>query len=261
MPPDAPLLVLDDVWLHYGKVSALKGVGLEVHDGEMVALIGANGAGKTSILRTISGLHHPSRGSIRLDGEAIDRQPPHRIVALGVSQAPEGRGVFPGMSVADNMAMGAYGRRDRPGVAADADRVYDLFPVLGTRRSQSAGTLSGGEQQMLAIGRALMARPRVLLLDEPSMGLAPRLVAQILSIVVEINQAGTTVLLVEQNARAALRRAHRAYVLESGRVVLSAPAADLLDDPSVQRAYLGGDVAGAVAEAKPPDAPPETAPT
>jgi branched-chain amino acid transport system ATP-binding protein len=242
MPPE-PLLALRDVWVAYGKVQALKGVSLDLFEGEITALIGANGAGKTTTLKTISGLHHPFRGSIVLAGRRIDGLPPHQIVSLGVCQAPEGRGTFPGMSVAENLAMGAYARRDRSGIGRDYDRVYNLFPILADRRSQPAGTLSGGEQQMLAIGRALMARPKVLLLDEPSMGLAPLLVQQILAIIEEINAQGTTILLVEQNAQAALRRAHRGYVLETGRVVMEAAASDLLGDVAVQRAYLGGDIA------------------
>jgi branched-chain amino acid transport system ATP-binding protein len=243
MPPE-PLLALRDVHVCYGKVEALKGVSLELFEGEITALIGANGAGKTTTLKTISGLHHPTAGSIVLAGRRIDGLPPHQIVSLGVCQAPEGRGTFPGMSVAENLAMGAYARRDRAGVARAYERVYNLFPILAERRSQPAGTLSGGEQQMLAIGRALMARPKVLLLDEPSMGLAPLLVQQILAIIEEINAQGTTILLVEQNAQAALRRADRAYVLETGRVVMEAAAADLLGNEAVQRAYLGGDIAG-----------------
>jgi branched-chain amino acid transport system ATP-binding protein len=242
MPPE-PLLALRDVHVCYGKVEALKGVSLELFEGEITALIGANGAGKTTTLKTISGLHHPTAGSIVLAGRRIDGLPPHQIVSLGVCQAPEGRGTFPGMSVAENLAMGAYARRDRAGVARAYERVYNLFPILAERRSQPAGTLSGGEQQMLAIGRALMARPKVLLLDEPSMGLAPLLVQQILAIIEEINAQGTSILLVEQNAQAALRRADRGYVLETGRVVMEAAAHELLGNEAVQRAYLGGDIA------------------
>lgn len=236
------LLELRAIHVVYGKVEALRGVSLELRQAEIVALIGANGAGKTTVLRTISGLRQPAEGEVRLRGERIDRLRPHQIVARGVSQAPEGRGIFPGMSVADNLAMGAHTRRDRAGIDEDYERAYGLFPVLRDRRRQPGGTLSGGEQQMLAIGRALMARPEVLLLDEPSLGLAPLLVQQILSIIEEINAQGTAILLVEQNAHAALRRAARAYVLESGRVTLSGSAASLLENESVQRAYLGGDV-------------------
>ncbi len=241
-PPDNLLLALDGVSVCYGKVEALQGVSLSLYEGEITALIGANGAGKTTALKTISGLLRPTSGTITLAGRRIDRMPAHEIVTLGVCQAPEGRGVFPGMSVAENLAMGAYARRDKRNFAADYERVYGLFPVLAERRAQAAGTLSGGEQQMLAIGRALMARPKVLLLDEPSMGLAPLLVQQILSIIEEINAQGTSILLVEQNAQAALRRAHRGYVLECGKIVLEAAADVLLGDEAVQRAYLGGDV-------------------
>ena len=234
------LLELEDVHVHYGKVEALKGVSLEVDDGEIVALIGANGAGKTTTLKTISGVRPVSAGRIQFGGKSLLGVPAHDRVRLGISQAPEGRRVFPGMTVLENLEMGAYARKGARGsLDPDLDRVFGLFPRLAERRKQSGGTLSGGEQQMLAIGRALMARPRVLLLDEPSMGLAPRLVTQIFEIVTEINTQGTTVLLVEQNAVQALQRAHRAYVLETGRVVKSAPARDLLDDAEVRAAYLG----------------------
>ncbi|MBW3667920.1 MAG: ABC transporter ATP-binding protein [Actinobacteria bacterium] len=235
------LLELQDLRVHYGKVEALKGISLTVDDGEIVSLIGGNGAGKTTTLKTISGVRQVSAGRIVFDGHDIVGMKPHKIVELGLCQAPEGRGIFPGMTVMENLDMGSYARREARG--EDLDRVFELFPRLRERRKQAGGTLSGGEQQMLAIGRALMARPRVLLLDEPSMGLAPMLVAQIFSIIKEINQQGTTVLLVEQNAAQALRLAHRAYVLETGRVVKDAPAAELLDDESVKAAYLGGDVA------------------
>jgi branched-chain amino acid transport system ATP-binding protein len=234
------LLEVNDIQVHYGKIAALKGVSLRVDAGEIVALIGANGAGKTTTLKTISGLRPLTAGSIRFDGRDISRMPGHRRVVAGIGQAPEGRGIFPGMSVQENLLMGSYakkGRRDS-GLA----EVYELFPRLAERKSQAGGTMSGGEQQMLAIGRALMAQPKVLLLDEPSMGLAPILVAQIFTIIAEINRRGTTVLLVEQNASQALQLADRAYVLETGRVVKSAPAAELLTDPEVQAAYLGGDL-------------------
>ena len=239
------LLELEDVHVHYGKVEALKGVSLSVAEGEIVTLIGGNGAGKTTTLKTVSGLRPVTSGAIRFEGRDIVGMPVHRIVELGLCQAPEGRGIFPGMTVMENLEMGAYARaaRDRAAIAPDLERVFDLFPRLAERRQQAGGTLSGGEQQMLAIGRALMSRPTVLLLDEPSMGLAPKLVGQILSIITDINAQGTTVLLVEQNAAQALRRAHRAYVLETGRIVKGAPAADLLDDESVRAAYLGGSVA------------------
>lgn len=240
MPPDdAPVLELKDVHVHYGKVTAVRGISLAVNEGEIVTLIGANGAGKTTTLRSISGIQRNSSGAILLRGEPIHTKPPHEIVALGVSQAPEGRGIFPGMTVNENLAMGAYARSDRALVDEDYERVYSLFPPLAERRNQPGGTLSGGEQQMLAIGRALMARPTVLLLDEPSMGLAPMLVQQIFGIIEEINLQGTTILLVEQNAQQALRRAHRGYVLETGQIVLSGIAEELLQNDEVRKAYLG----------------------
>jgi branched-chain amino acid transport system ATP-binding protein len=237
-----PMLELRDVVVRYGKIEALRGVSVTVDAGEIVTLIGANGAGKTTTLKTISGLRPVSSGDILFQGESIVGLPAHELVSLGISQAPEGRGIFPGMTVVENLEMGAYGRVRVPRavIDADVDRVFGLFPRLADRRKQMGGTLSGGEQQMLAIGRALLASPKVLLLDEPSMGLAPILVAQIFGIITEINQQGMTILLVEQNAAQALRRAHRAYVLETGRVVKAAPAAELLADESVRNAYLGG---------------------
>jgi branched-chain amino acid transport system ATP-binding protein len=235
------LLEVDDVAVHYGKIAALKGVSLGVEAGEVVALIGANGAGKTTTLKTISGLLPLSAGRIRFEGRDISRLPGHRRVAAGIGQAPEGRGIFPGMTVQENLMMGRYARRGS-GWHRDLAEVYELFPRLAERRGQPGGTMSGGEQQMLAIGRALMASPKVLLLDEPSMGLAPMLVAQIFEIIAEINRRGTTVLLVEQNAAQALQLADRGYVLETGRVVRSAPARELLSDPRVRAAYLGGDL-------------------
>jgi branched-chain amino acid transport system ATP-binding protein len=237
------LLELVDVQVHYGKVQALKGVSCVVDEGEVVTLVGANGAGKTSTLKTISGVVPMSGGHIHFEGRDLAGVPAHRRVELGICQAPEGRGIFPGMNVLENLDMGAYARRGgRKGYAADLERVFTLFPRLRERQGQSGGTLSGGEQQMLAIGRALMAAPKVLLLDEPSMGLAPMLVAQIFSIISEINAQGTTILLVEQNAAQALQRADRAYVLETGRVVKADSADRLLADPSVREAYLGGDL-------------------
>jgi branched-chain amino acid transport system ATP-binding protein len=236
------LLELSDVHVHYGKVEALKGVSLTVAAGEIVTMIGGNGAGKSTTLKAISGLRRVTSGSIRFEGRDIVGTAPHELVRMGICQAPEGRGIFPGMTVMENLEMGAYVRKRSKGASSELSRVFELFPRLAERRSQPGGTLSGGEQQMLAIGRALMAEPKVLLLDEPSMGLAPRLVAQIFEIVVEINRQGTTILLVEQNAAQALQRAHRAYVLETGRVVRSAEAATLLHDESVKTAYLGGDV-------------------
>jgi branched-chain amino acid transport system ATP-binding protein len=239
------LLEIEDVHVHYGQVEALKGVSIDVDRGEIVTLIGANGAGKTTTLKTISGLRRVSAGAIRFDGRDITGMPGHKRVELGLCQAPEGRGIFPGMTVVENLEMGAYARRGskRGDTASDFERVFSLFPRLAERRRQPGGTLSGGEQQMLAIGRALMARPQLLLLDEPSMGLAPKLVSQIFDIITEINQQGTTVLVVEQNAAQALQRANRAYVLETGHVVKAAVAAELLDDEAVVAAYLGGSVA------------------
>ncbi len=233
------LLELENVTLLYGRIQALHGISLTVGEGEIVALIGANGAGKTTTMRAISGLRPVAQGSIRFDGRDITRLRADLRVVRGVSQAPEGRGIFPGMTVRENLEMGAYTRRNRAEIRQDMDRVFTLFPRLKERELQVGGTLSGGEQQMLAVGRALMSRPKLLLLDEPSMGLAPMLIQQIFDIVVEINEQGTTVLLVEQNAQQALSRAHRAYVLETGRIVTSGTGAELLRDPSVKDAYLG----------------------
>jgi branched-chain amino acid transport system ATP-binding protein len=234
------LLELENVYVHYGKIEAIRGISLDVDQGEIVTLIGANGAGKSTTLKTISGLRTVSQGEIRFDGQVITRMPGHKRVLVGIGQAPEGRGIFPGMTVAENLHMGAYARKGD--FSKDLAEVYDLFPRLAERRRQAGGTLSGGEQQMLAIGRALMSEPKVLLLDEPSMGLAPMLVNQIFSIIEEINRRGTTILLVEQNAQQALAIAHRAYVIETGHIVKSAPAQDLLNDPDVRAAYLGGDL-------------------
>jgi branched-chain amino acid transport system ATP-binding protein len=234
------LLEIDDIHVHYGKIAALKGVTVDVDEGEIVALIGANGAGKTTTLKTVSGLRAVTKGAVRLRGQDITKVPGHERVALGLCQAPEGRGIFPGLTVLENLHMGSYIRKGD--VSADIDKVFTLFPRLAERRKQAGGTLSGGEQQMLAIGRALMAQPQVLLLDEPSMGLAPKIIQLIFSIIKEINEQGVTVLLVEQNAAQALALAHRAYVLETGHVVRSASGQELLHDPSVRAAYLGGDV-------------------
>ncbi|TDC80551.1 ABC transporter ATP-binding protein [Micromonospora sp. KC606] len=233
------LLEIDDVSLLYGRIQALHGISLTVAEGEIVALIGANGAGKSTTMRAISGIRPVASGRVRFDGEDITKLRADLRVRRGLCQAPEGRGIFPGMTVLENLGMGAYTRRDRAGIAQDLDRVLELFPRLAERRKQHGGTLSGGEQQMLAVGRALMSRPKLLLLDEPSMGLAPMLIQQIFSIITEINQQGTTILLVEQNAQQALARAHRAYVLETGRIVKSGTGAELLHDPSVKEAYLG----------------------
>ena len=233
------LLELQDVRVRYGRIEALHGISLHVDQGEIVALIGANGAGKTTTMRAISGLRPLAGGKIIFNGEDISRLRADLRVVRGLCQAPEGRQIFPGMTVLENLDMGAYTRKDKAGIAADLERVYELFPRLKERAKQPAGTLSGGEQQMLAIGRALMARPKVLLLDEPSMGLAPMLIRQIFSIITEISQQGTTILLVEQNAQQALSRAHRAYVLETGRIVKEGSGADLLHDPAVREAYLG----------------------
>jgi branched-chain amino acid transport system ATP-binding protein len=233
-------LEIKDLRVHYGKIEAIKGVSVRVNQGEIVTLIGANGAGKTTILKTISGLRPVTSGSITFDGEDINKIPAHQRVDLGISQVPEGRGIFPGMTVLENLEMGKFNRKDRKSeMDEDLDRVYFLFPRLKERTAQAGGTLSGGEQQMLAIGRALMARPKVLLLDEPSMGLAPQMIANIFRIITEINKQGVTILLVEQNAQQALQRAHRAYILETGNVTKEAKAADLLNDPAVREAYLG----------------------
>jgi branched-chain amino acid transport system ATP-binding protein len=233
------LLRLDDVAVTYGRIEAVHGISLVVNEGEVVALIGANGAGKTTTMRAISGIRPLSAGRIEFEGEDISRLRPDLRVTRGLCQSPEGRQIFPGMTVLENLDMGAYTRRDRAGVAADQERVFGLFPRLAERRRQPGGTLSGGEQQMLAIGRALMSRPKLLLLDEPSMGLAPMLIRQIFTIIEEINAQGTTVLVVEQNAQQALSRAHRAYVLETGRIVKEGTGEELLHDPAVKEAYLG----------------------
>jgi branched-chain amino acid transport system ATP-binding protein len=234
------LLEVSGIASQYGAIKAIFDVSLTVDSGELVAMVGANGAGKTTLLRAISGVQPVCAGSIRFDGRDVTRLAPHRIVAGGIGHVPEGRQVFAPMSVQDNLRLGAFGRRrDRAAVDADLQRIYEMFPILGQRRSQPAGTLSGGEQQMLAIGRSLLGKPRLLLLDEPSMGLAPLLVEEIFRVIAELNSEGVTVLLVEQNARAALRIADRGYVLETGKVVMSAPARELLEDESVRKAYLG----------------------
>jgi branched-chain amino acid transport system ATP-binding protein len=235
-----PVLELNDIHTYYGAIHALRGVTMTVEEGEIVTLIGSNGAGKSTTLRTISGQLKPRQGEIRLRGDRIDDKRPHEIVELGVCQAPEGRRVFSRMSVHENLEMGAFSRSDKAAVATDFERVYGLFPRLKERESQNGGTLSGGEQQMLAIGRALMAAPRLLLLDEPSMGLAPILVEQIFEIITTINKQGTTVLLVEQNALMALAIANRGYILQTGEIVLADEASALAKNPAVREAYLGG---------------------
>ena len=234
-----PLLEINDIHTFYGTIEALKGISLEVNEGEIVTLIGSNGAGKSTTLRSISGLTPPREGSIKFDGEEIGETAPQEIVQRGISQSPEGRRIFDRMTVRENLELGAYLRRDTDQIHSDMDRVFELFPRLKEREKQKAGTMSGGEQQMLAIGRALMANPKLLLLDEPSMGLAPVLVERIYETVAEINEQGTTILLVEQNANFALEVSERAYVLETGTVALSDKASALRENPEVQKAYLG----------------------
>jgi branched-chain amino acid transport system ATP-binding protein len=232
-------LDVKDIHVFYGSIEAVKGMSFHVNQGEIVCLIGANGAGKTTTLRTISGLLRPGEGAVFYEGQRIDLLPAHQIVNLGVAQSPEGRRIFPRMSVRENLDMGAFIRRDPAGQREDMDRMMELFPILKERARQAAGTLSGGEQQMLAIGRALMARPKLLLLDEPSMGLAPIVVQTIFDTIRDINEQGTTILLVEQNAAQALSLAHRGYVIETGRIVLEDEAGALLENEQVRKAYLG----------------------
>ena len=233
------MLTLTDVKVYYGAIAAVKGVSLEVHDRELVALIGANGAGKTTTLRTISGIYRPRSGSIVHDGADLTTMPSHEIVARGISQSPEGRQIFGSLTVRENLLLGATRRADKSGIDEDLEDVFGLFPVLKERLGQAGGTLSGGEQQMLAIGRALMARPKLLLLDEPSLGLAPLMVGRIFDVVRRLKERGVTILLVEQNARKALQVADRAYVMETGHITLSGPAGELARNPEVERAYLG----------------------
>jgi len=232
-------LEVEEIHTYYGNIQALKGVSLEVNEGECVTLIGSNGAGKSTTLRSISGLTPPRKGAIRLNGEDISLLPAQEIVRLGICQSPEGRRCFPRMTVRENLELGAFLRRDSAGILEDLDRVFDLFPRLKEREIQKAGTMSGGEQQMLAIGRALMGKPKLLLLDEPSMGIAPILVERIYETIAEINQQGTTILLVEQNANFALEVSKRGYVLETGKVVMTDESASLRTNPEVQKAYLG----------------------
>jgi branched-chain amino acid transport system ATP-binding protein len=234
-----PILELNDVHTYYGTIQALKGVSLEVYEGEIVTLLGANGAGKSTTLRSINGLNRPRQGSIRFEGREITQTPPHEIVKRGIAQSPEGRRLFPRMSVTENLEMGAFQRNDRAGIREDMERVFELFPRLQERRHQKAGTMSGGEQQMCAIGRALMARPKLLLLDEPSLGLAPIFVERIFEIVKTINEQGTSILLVEQNALMALDHASRGYVMETGRIVLADTAESLKTNEQVRKTYLG----------------------
>jgi len=236
---DGTVLQVEGIHTFYGTIEALKGISLEVRDGEIVTLIGSNGAGKTTTLRSINGLNHPRRGRIVFNGKDITTTPAHEVVKRGISQSPEGRKLFPRMSVAENLELGAFQRTDRVEIKEDLDRVFLLFPRLAERKSQKAGTLSGGEQQMVAIGRALMARPKLLLLDEPSMGLAPIFVERVFETIKEINEQGTTILLVEQNAMMALDIANRGYVLETGAVALAGDAASLRQDEGVRKTYLG----------------------
>ena len=234
------MLEVKDLNVHYGVIHALKGISLEVRQGEIVALIGANGAGKTTLLHAISGIQKKSSGDILFEGSSLNKAGARKIVSQGITQVPEGRRIFSGMSVYENLMMGAFLRKDKEGIKADLKNIYSRFPILEKRSGQDASTLSGGEQQMLAMGRALMARPKILLLDEPSMGLAPILVKEICRIIREINEQGTTILLVEQNARMALSIADRAYVMETGNIVLSGTGEELAQSPDIQKAYLGG---------------------
>ena len=233
------MLELKNVDTYYGNIQALRDVSLHVDDGEIVTLIGAKGAGKSTTLMTICGINRPRQGEILWDGAPIQNLPPHEIVSLGISQVPEGRLIFPDLSVAENLELGAFLRRDKQEISRDLEYVFELFPILAQRRRQTGGTLSGGEQQMLAISRALMARPKLLLLDEPSLGLAPIIIQQIFSIIQRVNKSGTTVFLVEQNANQALRIANRGYVMENGRIVMEDSARALLESPQVRKAYLG----------------------
>lgn len=234
------LLEIENLHVAYGSIQALRGISLQVEAGELVTIVGSNGAGKSTTLLTLSGILRPSNGSIRFEGRDLSRAAPQEIVRRGISHCPEGRLIFGRLSVAENLILGAYHRQDKAEIQRDIERIYDLFTVLAERKRQAAGTLSGGEQQMLAIGRALMSRPRVLLLDEPSLGLAPKLVEVIFNVIQDLHRQGVTILLVEQNAFQALRVANRAYVLETGKIRLAGLAADLIDNPLVRSAYLGG---------------------
>ncbi|MGW7694009.1 ABC transporter ATP-binding protein [Streptomyces asiaticus] len=235
------LLEVEDLRVAYGKIEAVKGISFSVEAGQVVTLIGTNGAGKTTTLRTLSGLLEPLGGEIRFDGKPLRGVPAHKIVALGLAHSPEGRHIFPRLSITENLQLGAFLRKDADGIAADIQKAYDLFPILGERRNQAAGTLSGGEQQMLAMGRALMSRPKLLMLDEPSMGLSPIMMQKIMQTIAELKSQGTTILLVEQNAQAALSLADQGHVMEIGKIVLSGTGEALLHDESVRKAYLGED--------------------
>jgi branched-chain amino acid transport system ATP-binding protein len=235
------LLEVEDLRVAYGKIEAVKGISFSVEAGQVVTLIGINGAGKTTTLRTLSGLLKPIGGRITFDGQPLSKVPPHKIVSLGLAHSPEGRHIFPRMTIEDNLRLGAYLRKDQDGITKDVQRAYDLFPILGERRKQAAGTLSGGEQQMLAMGRALMCQPKLLMLDEPSMGLSPIMMQKIMDTIAALKAQGTTILLVEQNAQAALSLADQGHVMEVGRIVLSGNGRDLLHDESVRKAYLGED--------------------
>ncbi|ARF71989.1 ABC transporter ATP-binding protein [Kitasatospora albolonga] len=235
------LLEVEDLRVAYGKIEAVKGISFKVEEGEVVTLIGTNGAGKTTTLRTLSGLIKPLAGQIKFNGKSLRKIPAHQVVSLGLAHSPEGRHIFPRMSIEDNLRLGAFLRKDSDGIAKDIQRAYDLFPILGERRKQAAGTLSGGEQQMLAMGRALMSQPKLLMLDEPSMGLSPIMMQKIMATITELREQGTTILLVEQNAQAALSLANHAHVMEVGSIVLSGTGENLLHDDSVRKAYLGED--------------------
>lgn len=235
------LLEVEDLRVAYGKIEAVKGISFKVEEGEVVTLIGTNGAGKTTTLRTLSGLIKPLTGHIRFNGKSLRKVPAHQVVSLGLAHSPEGRHIFPRMSIEDNLRLGAFLRKDTEGINKDIQRAYDLFPILGERRKQASGTLSGGEQQMLAMGRALMSQPKLLMLDEPSMGLSPIMMQKIMATITELRAQGTTILLVEQNAQAALSLANHAHVMEVGNIVLSGTGQDLLTDDSVRKAYLGED--------------------
>ncbi|MBP0450352.1 MULTISPECIES: ABC transporter ATP-binding protein [unclassified Kitasatospora] len=235
------LLEVEDLRVSYGKIEAVKGISFTVNQGEVTTLIGTNGAGKTTTLRTLSGLLKPTSGKVLFDGQPLTTVPAHKIVALGLAHSPEGRHIFPRMTIEENLLLGAFLRNDSAGITADVERAYGLFPILGERRKQAAGTLSGGEQQMLAMGRALMSQPKLLMLDEPSMGLSPLMMQKIMATIVELKASGTTILLVEQNAQAALSLSDQGYVMETGRIVLQGTGADLLHDESVRKAYLGED--------------------